>query len=440
MRIFGLGVFVLISMASLGQRQVVLDLDGAVVKKSKIAVPDFDLKDDSGDLSEAWRTINDVLRADLRNSGFFEVLPESRLKLIRDPHSGPIDFAEWGSVEAQHLVVGSVRQQASRMVVEVRLYEVATQEHIIAKAYKSRADLARKTAHVIADEIMLHLRNITFATSKIIFNRDGRPASEQSDRPLTELFIMDYDGYNVMPITRGGLALSPSAVKVGNDTLLAYCVYENVNTFYASYGLYFKPNLVRKPQILFSDKDRRASTPALSNDGQKVAFSLAQDGNVDIFVMRLDGSDFLRLTRHPGVDTNPSWAPGDNSLLFTSDRTGVPQIYMMDADGLNKRRVTFENPYNDSATWNPHYDYIAYVSRFDNDFDIFVMDLKTAANYRLTRMQGSNEDPCWAPDGERLCFSSNRNGPWQIFLVNRNGENLTQITRSGNNRNPVWIP
>jgi len=251
---------------------------------------------------------------------------------------------------------------------------------------------------------------------------------------------MDYDGFNALPITRGGVALSPSAVKSGSETLLAYCVYENINTFRATYGVYFKPSLVSKPQVLFSELERRASTPALSNDGRKVAFSLAHNGNVDIHVMNLDGSDFLRLTRHPGVDTNPSWAPGDNSLLFTSDRTGAPQIYMMDADGLNKRRVTFENPYNDSASWNPHYDYIAYVSRFDNDFDIFVMDLKTAANYRLTRMQGSNEDPCWASDGERLCFSSNRNGPWQIFLVNRNGENLCQITRSGNNRNPVWIP
>jgi len=356
MRIIWLAGWMLFCGAALGQRQVVLDLDGTVVKKSKIAVPDFNLQEPSGVLDEAWRTINEVLRTDLKHSGFFEILPESRLKLIRDPHSGPIDFAEWGSVEAQHLVVGSIKNMDSRMYVEVRLYEVATGQHIIAKAYKSRPNLARKTAHVIADEIMLHLRNITFATSKIIFNREGRSSSDPDQRPVTELFIMDYDGFNSMPITRGGVALSPSAVKSGNETLLAYCVYEKMFTFSATYGLYFKPSLVSKPQVLYTDSEKRASTPALTQDGRKVAFSLAQRGNVDIFVMNLDGSDFLRLTRHPGVDTNPSWAPGGNSLLYTSDRTGAPQIYMMDADGLNKRRVTFENPYNDSASWNPHFD------------------------------------------------------------------------------------
>ena len=127
-------------------------------------------------------------------------------------------------------------------------------------------------------------------------------------------------------------------------------------------------------------------------------------------------------------------------MIFTSDRTGTPQIYRMDADGLNQVRVTYENPYNDSAVRNPRYDYMAYVSRFDNKFDIFIMDLQNRQSYRVTRNQGSNETPCWSPDGEQLTFASDRGGSWQIYAVNKNGTNLRQITRSGNNRNPVWVP
>jgi len=83
---------------------------------------------------------------------------------------------------------------------------------------------------------------------------------------------------------------------------------------------------------------------------------------------------------------------------------------------------------------------MAYVSRFENNFDIFIMDLQTRVNYRVTSMQGSNEDPHWSPDGEQLCFTSNRSGHWQIYAINRNGTNLRQITHTGNNREPVWIP
>ncbi len=430
---------VLSQSGSGADREVEVDLIGSVVVKEKIAVPDFDLAPGFPEYGEAWRTINQVLRNDLANSGYFDVLSQERIRLIRSPHEGPIDFAEWGSIEAQHLVVGNIQGQGQQMRMEVRLFEVATQQPIIAKAYRGKPALARKMAHVVADDIMLHLRNSKFATSKIIYSKE-RPVAADPTRTLKELYIMDYDGFNPLPITRDGIALSPSAVKSGNDTLLAYSVYENAYTFNADYNIYLKPSLRSRPKPLFPHKNTRATSPSLSPDGKKIAFSMAREGNVDIFVMNIDGTDFLQLTRHPGVDTNPSWAPGGRSMVFTSDRTGSPQIYRMDADGLNVVRITNENPYNDSAAWNPRHDYIAYVSRFDNDFDIFIMDLQTRRNYRVTRLQGSNEGPCWSPDGEQLSFASNRDGSWQIYAINRNGTNLRKITSGGSNRDPIWVP
>ncbi len=420
-------------------QEVTGDIFGDVVVREKIAAPDFKLSAEGRSYSEAWRTINEVLRSDLQNSGYFETLSQDRVRLIRSPHDGPIDFEEWGSIEAQHLIVGEVKDQDGAMRLEVRLYEIASRQAIIAKAYRGKTSLARKMAHTIADDILIHLRNSRFALSKILFTRET-PSATDSTRTLKELYIMDYDGYNPLPITKGGIALSPSAARIGRETFIAYAVYENAYTFNATYGIYLKPTLLSRPRPLFTDRNKRAASPAISPDGKKLAFSIAQDGNVDIYVMGIDGSDLLRLTRHPGVDTNPSWAPGGRALLFTSDRTGAPQIYRMDADGLNLVRLTNENPYNDSATWNPRFDYMAYVSRFDNDFDIFIMDLKTRRSYRVTNRQGSNEEPCWSPDGEQLCFASNRSGVWQVYAVNKNGSNLRQITNSGSNRDPVWIP
>lgn len=433
-------ILALMSMTLMAQdKEIDLNIFGEEIAKEKIAVPDFMLGSRKVEFRNAWKTINEVLRNDLINSGYFDVLSQDRIRLIKQPHEGPIDFEEWASIEAQHLVVGAIREQGDQLRLEVRLYEVSSRQSIVAQAYRGKPSLARKMAHTVADDILTHLRNAKFASSKIVYVSE-RKSSIDPTRTLKELNIMDYDGYNPLPITQGGIALSPSAAKVDGNTFLAYSVYENPYTFNASYGIYLKPSLLSKPRPLFKEAGRRATAPSISPDGKKLVFSLAEEGNVDIYVMNLDGTDFMRLTRHNTVDTNPSWAPGGRSILFTSDRTGTPQIYRMDADGLNKTRITVENPYNDGAVWNPRHDYMAYVSRFDNDFDIFIMDLQTRKNYRVTRLQGSNENPYWSPDGEQLCFTSNRSGSWQIYAVNRDGTNLRQVTYQGNNRNPVWIP
>ncbi|PIE90639.1 MAG: hypothetical protein CR997_05220 [Acidobacteria bacterium] len=433
-------LFFFICSFAVGQTHIWGQMFDTTFKKGKIAIPDFKLEDSTGKYDEAWSTINEVLKRDIQNSGYFDVLPETRINMIKSPFDGPIEFEEWGSIEAEHLVVGQVMDHDGVMRVEVRLFEVPTKKTILAKAFKSKPRLARKTAHIIADDIMKYLKNIQFATSKILFSKDSLVTQNKESRTLKELYIMDYDGFNQFPITAGGIAISPSAIRKDGQVLLSYCSYEKAFTINASYGIFLKDGLRAHPKKLFGRERYRASTPAISPDGRKIAFSASHNGNVDLWVMNLDGSDLLRITRHPAVDTNPSWAPGGNALLYTSDRTGAPQIYRMDADGLNNQRITYENPYNDSASWNPHYDYITYVSRFDNDFDIFVMDLKTSKNYRLTRRQGSNEDPCWSPDGERICFSSNRTGTWQLYVVNRtDADSLIQVTRTGNNRTPIWI-
>lgn len=434
-------VVILLGVPVLAQDRVEIDMfTGKQVERYKIAVPDFELTEGAEAFREAWQTINEVVRSDLQNSGLFDVLSRDRINLVPSPHSGAIDFEEWGAIEAAHLVVGRVSNTSVRdeMRIEVRLFEIASEQSILAKAVTGKPKLARKIGHTISDYILTHLFNSRFATSKIIFTK-RRKSTVDPTRQLDELFIMDYDGYNQLPITRGGLVFSPDAKRIGKDITLIYCAFQNPFTMEATYALQLKPSLASPPRPLMRDSSRRTLAPAISPDGRKVAFAVAENGNTDIWVMNLDGSDAVRLTRHRGIDTNPSWAPGGRSLLFTSDRTGTPQIYQMDADGLNRRLVTTENPYNDSAKWNPRYNYMAYVSRFDNNFDIFVMDLQTGRNYRVTRNAGSNEEPHWSPDGEQICFTSNRTGDWQIYAVNRNGTNLRQITKSGTNREPVWI-
>ena len=57
---------------------------------------------------------------------------------------------------------------------------------------------------------------------------------------------------------------------------------------------------------------------------------------------------------------------------------------------------------------------------------------RTARAQDVTDGIGSNESPAFSPNGRHIAFTSTRNGKAQIFPIDRDGKNLRQITRDGN--------
>ncbi len=146
-----------------------------------------------------------------------------------------------------------------------------------------------------------------------------------------------------------------------------------------------------------------------------------------------------RLTNNPAIDSTPTWAPTGTQIAFTSDRSGTPQIYLVAADGLGPvQRLTSES-YADRPTWSPApYNEIAFASRNGPGFDIKIIDVATRQVKQLTFGEGSNESPSYSPNGRHIAFMSTRAGKAQIFTITRDGKNLRQVTRVGNNYQPDW--
>ena len=93
----------------------------------------------------------------------------------------------------------------------------------------------------------------------------------------------------------------------------------------------------------------------------------------------------------------------------------------------------------DRPTWSPApFNEIAYTSQSGGGHDIRVYEFATSQTRTVTDGIGSNESPAFAPNGRHIAFSSDRTGVEQVYLIDRDGKNLRQVTKTGRNRYPNW--
>lgn len=85
--------------------------------------------------------------------------------------------------------------------------------------------------------------------------------------------------------------------------------------------------------LILSDKERGFTNPMLSPDGQWILVegnsksAISKKQNLDIFAVKLDGSNLVQLTYHPGNDCCPVWSADGKSVFFISDRTNKKGAY-----------------------------------------------------------------------------------------------------------------
>ena len=298
-----------------------------------------------------------------------------------------------------------------------------------------RVDANPRLRSHLADELhdsQSRLRGV--ARTKLTFisdrNREAVVATVEK-RDVKEVFVGDYDGANQRRITiNRTMNLTPNWSPDGRS--IAYTSYRTgvpdilISNIYV--GTMESPTKGVGHNYL----------PVFSPDGTRIAFMSNRDGNPEIYVMNRDGSNLMRLTNSPAIDVTPTWSPNGTQLAFTSERTGSPQIWVVGVDGTGLRRISYES-FADRPTWSlPPYNEIAFAARTGPGFDIKILNIGSGETRQITFGEGSNESPAWSPNGRHLAFMSTRAGRSQIFTTDRDGKNVRQLTRDGNNTTPNW--
>lgn len=412
---------------------------GDIGAPTRFAVPDFIALSNDAETVEAAKTIARVLWDDLNFEREVALIPRDTYVTIPAARSmNDVPFDRWRELNADGVVIGTVEKIDAGMRVEARLFNVSTGQAAFAREYVGSVASRRLYAHAISDEIHEQQRALRgVAQTKLTFNsdRDGeRMAGSIENRGAKEIYIADYDGESQRRVTVG-FSLNINSVWSPDARSIIYTSYRRGRP-----SLFVSHIFEGLPPQELTESGGQNWLPAWSPDGSRIAFASTRDGNEEIYVMNRDGSNARRLTNHPANDGSPTWSPSGTQIAFRSDRSGGPEIYIMGADGLGLQRLTHEG-YADRPTWAPApYNEIAYAARTGPGNDIKVMDLATRTVRQLTFGEGTNESPCFAPNGRHLAFSSTRSGKTQIFTMARDGRNLRQMTRVGNNFQPNWSP
>jgi len=174
-----------------GEIGVSITLSGGAAPR--LAVPNFIAA--TPELKAAADAIGQVLWEDLRFEREYDLIPRATYAPITPATSmETVPFAQWKELGANAVLIGTVRQNASSLTVQARLFDVETQRSVWAKEYTASASNPRGFAHTISDELHKEQRSLAgvartklplpaTATASRLVARSNSAASRKSTSP-----------------------------------------------------------------------------------------------------------------------------------------------------------------------------------------------------------------------------------------------------------------
>ncbi|MDD2898693.1 MAG: Tol-Pal system beta propeller repeat protein TolB [Desulfuromonadaceae bacterium] len=423
MKVFALVVMLIGLPTVLPAQPGYIEINAPGNRQLKLAV-EVPRQVDSPSNPEAAKMVADVIAFDMNMSAVVNASSTAPVLGTKGSALAISDFTPWSNAGFDLLVKSEYSLVKEQLTVEFRLYDVINRKIVTAKRYLGRARDLRRFSHLFSDEILRALTGEAGAfTTRIAY------VSTQTGNK--EIFIMDWDGNNPLPLTKNGsINLNPDFSPDGREIL--FTSYKRGNP-----DLY-RRSLSNPTEILLSNRKGLNITGKWSPNGTKIALALSKDGDAEIYLLEKDGSHPTRLTINPALDLSPAWSPDGTQIAFVSDRLGKPQIFVMNSDGSNVRRVTTDGSYNVNPRWSPKGDKIVYSRMTNGGFDIFTIAPDGSQDTQLTS-GGSNENPTWSADSRFICFSSKRSSGNGVYVMRADGSGQTKVSQGkGTYFQPAW--
>ena len=269
----------------------------------------------------------------------------------------------------------------------------------------------RTTKEYPCDQI--YMMNLDGSDMKLVSNGKGR----------TTCAFFNPDGKTFVYASTflGGAECPPVP---GKEQGYVWPIYESYDIFKANID---GSNLTRLTRTVGYDAEA-----TVAKDG-RIVFTSVRDGDMEIYSMAPDGSDVKRLTNLPGPDGGAFFSADGSMIVFRGRHpdpgperdtyfdllkkglwrpTGL-NVYVMNRDGSNLRQVT-KHP---GANWAPYFapdgKRIIFASNMKDpkgsNFDLYLINVDGTGLEQVTIDKAFDGFPMFSPDGKKLVFASNRN-------------------------------
>ncbi|HRQ25211.1 MAG TPA: hypothetical protein PLF42_17420, partial [Anaerolineales bacterium] len=121
-----------------------------------------------------------------------------------------------------------------------------------------------------------------------------------------------------------------------------------------------------------TDRLGNVNGPEISPDGSLIAFKLSTPTSNEIWLMYRDGSNQRRIPNASGWD--PTWSPDGNFILFASDMQGAIQLFRIRLDGSDLQKVSDLPAIRGRSDWSPDGRFIVTYSGPAWNRDVYIMN------------------------------------------------------------------
>ena len=176
--------------------------------------------------------------------------------------------------------------------------------------------------------------------------------------------------------------------------------------------------------------------------GGKVVFVTFRHGNGELYSIPLAGGTETRVTTTTRSESAPALSPDGQRLAYATDPSGVAKLWTAQADNGGAAQAApnfgFGGSPETSPSWAPTGARLAFVGTATGSADVYTLTLGQQPQL-LVGGPAAEVDPAWSADGQWVAFASTREGDPAIFLARVSDGTVTRLsTRTGTEAEPSW--
>ena len=183
------------------------------------------------------------------------------------------------------------------------------------------------------------------------------------------------------------------------------------------------------------------TNPAVSPDGEMIAFVSNRTGKDQLWRMSADGRNVTRLIDIPNSVIRPAFAPDGKSIYFSVSVAGQCHIWQVATDGGTPSQVVDADVYLWAISRDGNY--IAY-SAFDKDTKAVRTHIRSLHQDEIERVMDIAPETWieWAGDGKAVYFNTEQDGTQNIWRQPLGGSKPQPVTAFNSEQmfRFIWSP